>query len=203
MSHPCACNVVHERKRIVLTGGPGAGKTAVLELVNQFVCQHVMVLPEAASTLFRGGFPRGPSLGQRTATQRAIFHVQRELEASADAADHAAIVLCDRGTVDGSAYWPGPDTLWDQIGTPRAEELTRYDVVIHLRTPDAGAYNHQNPLRTESAAEAARIDERIAQGWSGHPKVIMIHSYADFFQKAHAALDAIYDQLPWCCRKPR
>ena len=31
----CACTTRHQRKRIVLTGGPGAGKTAVLELVRQ------------------------------------------------------------------------------------------------------------------------------------------------------------------------
>lgn len=37
----------HKRKTIVLTGGPGAGKTAVLELVRQQFCAHVEVLPEA------------------------------------------------------------------------------------------------------------------------------------------------------------
>src|SRR6476620_6626339 len=29
----CGCTEAHERERIVLTGGPGAGKTAVLEMV--------------------------------------------------------------------------------------------------------------------------------------------------------------------------
>lgn len=54
----CACKDVHERKRVVLTGGPGAGKTALLELVRQSFCTHVKVLPEAASIVFGGGFPR-------------------------------------------------------------------------------------------------------------------------------------------------
>ena len=103
---PCDCEKEHRRKRIVLTGGPGAGKTAVLELVRQFFCQHIQVLPEAASILFSGGFPRGESTGTRRATQRAIYYVQRELERSADQAGLAAVVLCDRGTVDGAAYWP-------------------------------------------------------------------------------------------------
>ena len=30
----CACTTPHRRKRIVLTGGPGAGKTAVLEATD-------------------------------------------------------------------------------------------------------------------------------------------------------------------------
>src|SRR5690242_15099817 len=56
----CACREDHrKRKRVVLTGGPGAGKTAVLELVRQSFCSHVHVLPEAAGILFTGGFPRG------------------------------------------------------------------------------------------------------------------------------------------------
>lgn len=36
----------HGRRRVVLTGGPGAGKTAVLELVRQYFCKHIDVLPD-------------------------------------------------------------------------------------------------------------------------------------------------------------
>jgi nucleoside-triphosphatase THEP1 len=43
-------------RRVVLTGGPGGGKTAVLELVQRTLCEHVKVLPEAAGMVFRGGF---------------------------------------------------------------------------------------------------------------------------------------------------
>jgi len=32
---PCTCTLPHQRRRIVLTGGPGAGKTAVLELGDE------------------------------------------------------------------------------------------------------------------------------------------------------------------------
>jgi predicted ATPase len=103
---PCHCSQSHVRRRVVLTGGPGAGKTAVLELVRQSFCAHVRVLTEAAGILFAGGFPRDRTPGTRRPAQRAIFHVQRELEAVADATN-SAIVLCDRGTVDGVAYWTG------------------------------------------------------------------------------------------------
>jgi hypothetical protein len=82
----------------VLTGGPGAGKTAVLELIRQQFCSHVQILPEAAGIVLGGGFPRTGSAELRRAAQRAIFFVQRELENIGDA-DDAAIVLCDRGTV--------------------------------------------------------------------------------------------------------
>jgi hypothetical protein len=130
----CTCQEDHSRKRIVLTGGPGAGKTAVLELVRQYFCEHVRILPESASILFGGGFPRGMDPGSGRASQRAIFYVQRELERGADSGK-PAIVLCDRGTVEGSAYWIGPGELWPEVGTTREAELRRYDAVIHLRTP--------------------------------------------------------------------
>lgn len=159
----CPCTDHHEPRRVVLTGGPGAGKTAVLELIRQSFCQHVHVLPESAGIVFGGGFPRGTDSNVRRAAQRAIFFVQRELEAAADGSN-AAVVLCDRGTVDGSAYWPGPLDLWSSVGTTLPEQLDRYYAVIHLRTPasDQG-YDHTNALRVESAAEAMAIDARIGR----------------------------------------
>jgi predicted ATPase len=196
----CACASAHPKRRVVLTGGPGAGKTAVLELVRQYFCRHVLVLPESAGILFGGGFPRGTSALESAASQRAIYHVQRQLEAWATAHDGTAIVLCDRGTVDGAAYWPGPDTLWSAIGVTREEELLRYDAVIHLRTPDGVAYNHSNPLRIESAAEAAAIDERIVDAWAGHPRRFFIESTGNFLDKAHRALALLRAELPECCR---
>lgn len=202
MTRACECTVEHPRKRIVLTGGPGAGKTAVLELAQQFFCKHLVMVPEAASLLFRGGFPRGGNVEQRAATQRAIFHVQRELEATTDAADHAAATLCDRGTIDGAAYWPGPDTLWTEVGVTRESEILRYDTVVHLRVPDASSYsNHTNAMRVESAEEAARIDERIAQAWAGHPRRFTVDSTLSFLEKAHRALDILEAELPPCCRR--
>lgn len=199
--NPCACSEQHVRRRIVLTGGPGAGKTAVLELVRQSFCRHIQVLPEAASILFGGGFPRASSPVGRQAAQRAIFFVQRELELAADGSDGAAIVLCDRGTIDGAAYWPGPADLWTSVGTTRDEQLARYDAVIHMRTPPAAEYNHRNPVRIESPAEALAIDERIARAWDGHPRRYFVESAQDFIAKARAAVSILRDELPECCRR--
>lgn len=197
----CECKAPHERKRIVLTGGPGAGKTAVLELVRQHFCRHIDVLPEAASILFLGGFRRGKSLDARAAAQRAIFSVQRELEAVADAESEGAIVLCDRGTLDGLAYWPGPGDFFGQIGVDRDQERLRYHAVLHLRTPAlANGYNLSNPARIESAAEAAAVDERIALAWSGHPRRFFVESTDDFMKKAQTAIELLRGEMPACCR---
>ncbi len=196
----CACREPHPLKRVVLTGGPGAGKTGVLELIRQSLCEHVMVLPESAGIVFGGGFPRRGDDPCRRAAQRAIFYVQRELEAAAGSAN-PAVELCDRGTVDGAAYWPGPDTLWSSVGTTHVEQLARYDSVIHLRPPtSAEGYDQRNPLRSESASEAGRIDARIALEWNGHPRIFVVPASVDFLIKAARTLEILRNELPECCR---
>lgn len=198
----CQCTETHERRRIVLTGGPGAGKTAVLELVRQSFCEHVRVLQEAAGIVFGGGFPREDDAHGRRAAQRAIFYVQRELENVADG-HRSEIVLCDRGTIDGLAYWPGPaEHFWTSLGTSAAEQLARYHAVIHLRVPAMElGYNNRNPLRTESAATAAAIDARILAAWAPHPRRFIIEASADFLEKAAAAVDILRRELPDCCKR--
>ena len=196
----CHCPEPHPRRKIVVTGGPGAGKTAVLELLRQSYCRHVEVLPEAAGILFNDGFPREDIAGVRKAAQRAIYHVQAELEAAMEARN-VAIMLCDRGVVDGAAYWPGPDDFFAAVGTTRPAAFVRYDTVIHLRVPAAtNGYGHTNPLRTESAAEARTIDDRILAAWEGHPRRFVVEPTSDFLTKATAALRLLQDALPDCCR---
>jgi len=196
----CDCSERHERRRVVLTGGPGAGKTAVLELIRRSFCPHVKVLPESAGIVFGGGFPRLEDAGHRRAAQRAIFYVQRELEAAADS-DNPAVVMCDRGTVDGGAYWPGPDDLWSAVGTTLGDQLRRYDVVIHLRTPtQERGYGNQNPLRIESAAQASVIDRRIAELWEGHARRFLLEASPNFLDKATRAIEILRGEVPECCR---
>lgn len=195
----CECAGVHEPRRVVLTGGPGAGKTAVLEVIRQAFCEHVVVLPESAGILFGGGFPRRRDREARRAAQRAIYHVQRELEA-ATAALRPAVILCDRGTVDGFAYWPGPEDFWSGLGTTMEAELARYHAVIHLRVPPDGAYNRDNPLRLESVAEALAIDDSIVRAWDRHPRRIVIEAKDEFLDKAASAIEVVKREIPACCR---
>ena len=184
----------------MVTGGPGAGKTALLDVAARSLCRHVIALPESASILWAGGFPRRASVSARCAAQRAIVHVQRELERIAQDERAAALVLCDRGTLDGLAYWPDTEARYfDDLATTRAAELARYAAVIHLRPPRNGHYPHDNPLRTESAADAAVIDRRIEEAWAGHPRRVFVDSDDDFVAKIGRALAAVKAEVPPCC----
>jgi predicted ATPase len=189
---------------IAITGGPGGGKTALLEIVRRHLCDHVTVLPESAGIIYGGGFPRRASPPARRAAQRAIYHVQRELEQLTDDEQIARLVLCDRGTLDGLAYWPGSaDEYFHDLNTTLQAELARYAAVIHLRTPAAPRYNNHNPLRTENAAEAARLDERILEVWRWHPNVHVIEDTPKFLDKVERALALLRPYEPTCCHEAR
>lgn len=189
-------------RRIVVTGGPGAGKTASLEMARRMLCEHVVLAPESASIVFGGGFPRERGPTSERAAQRAIFHVQRELEALFDARRGVDLLLCDRGTVDGLAYWPGGgDDFFTEVGTTRAAELARYDVVIHLRPPPDGDGYETSAIRVESAEEASRLDLALERAWSGHPRRVYVEHTHDFFAKVRQVVALLEGELS--CRHAR
>lgn len=202
---PCGCTSHPGPTRfVVVTGGPGAGKTAILELARRRFCEHVRVLPEAASMLFGGGFPRINAVDARRAIQLAIFHVQQSIERAVAADSVTAVALCDRGTLDGIAYWPDDEASFlHAVGTTREAIYAHYAAVIHLRTPSVRHYNHDNPFRIEPFERAAALDERIAAVWSGHPHRTVIDADDDFFEKARRALDAMEGHVPPCCLAAR
>lgn len=184
----------------MLTGGPGGGKTAVLEMALRYFCQHVTITPEAASIVFGGGFPRSESLNGRRAAQRAIFYVQRSLEAIA-VETRPAVVLCDRGTLDGLAYWPGShQNFLDEFGIDREQELRRYAAVVHVEVPASAWGYEKNKIRNESVSEAREIDQRIARAWRGHPRLITVSARAGFLDKLAYAIELLRGELPPCCQ---
>lgn len=193
----------HPVNLVAVTGGPGAGKSAVLEFASRIFCPHVVELPEAASIVFGGGFWRKDTVAAKKAAQRAIYHVQRELERMVQEEDEAGVVLCDRGTVDGFAYWPDTkDDYWSSIGVKREQEILRYLAVIHLRPPSAdNGYNHKNYLRIESATEASEIDRKIEEAWSGHPRRYFVDSKLMFVEKVAEAIRIIESIIPPDCLK--
>lgn len=191
-----------ETRLIVITGGPGAGKTAVLEMAKKVLCEHVAILPESASIVFGGGFWRLQSASAKLAAQRAIFHIQVEMENLVIGEKKWTVGLCDRGTLDGLAYWPNDEaSFWEMTRSQAKQEYQKYFAVIHLRSPtDQFGYNQKNPLRVETAIQASEIDEKIARAWAGHSNYVVIDSSENFLTKAQDAIRLISKYVPDCCK---
>lgn len=181
--------------KIVLTGGPCAGKTTLASVIARAYAHSVIVLPEAASLLFSGGFPRWEEREARHATQRAIFFVQRELENAYEAKYPDRILVLDRSTVDGAVYWPdGPEAFYAAMGTSREAEFARYDRVIYLESADQEAYQlnlSKNPHRRESWEEARALDEANLHQWEKHPALTMIRNQRAFGHKVSEVLSVV------------
>ena len=189
------------RCRIVLTGGPGGGKTTAADLFRREIGERVVLVPEAATMIFSGGFPRCDEEPGILSAQHAIYHVQRNLEDVQSARYPDRILLCDRGTVDGAAYWPGtPDAFFDTLGATLKLELARYDGVIFFESAAVGGIGIEggNPVRTESIEQAVTLDAKLHSLWARHPRFVLVRHNASFFKKISfglAELDAMVAEL--------
>ena len=179
--------------KLVLTGGPSGGKTTLAQAIQKEFRSQLIVIPEAASIVYGGGWPRRKTQVGVQHQQRAIFHVQRELESLLASENPDRLLICDRGSLDGLAYWPGPGPatdFLDSIGTTAKAEIKRYDWIVHLDTAPASFYDDTNPLRNESFEEAWKLNEQVKAAWAQHPQRFIIdnHESGHFIDKLQRAL---------------
>lgn len=171
-----------------MTGGPSAGKTSIVEILARSAQDSVTIVEEAASLLYRGGFPRSVDADQRKSRQYAIYAVQKALEEIATIEAKERTLVCDRGSLDGLAYWPGAEeSFFEKIGSSMAQEIARYDWVIHLDT--AGPADYQtSTVRIENSAEAEEINMHVKQAWRNHPQRLIIPPSSNFADKISLAV---------------
>jgi len=191
----------NSRCRIALTGGPGAGKTTAADLFRREIGGQVVIVPEAATLIFSGGFPRCTKKPGVLAAQHAIFHVQRNLEDVQSSLYPERILLCDRGKVDGGAYWPGAlEEFFATLDTTLKHELARYDEVIFFESAAVGGMGIEggNPVRNESMEQAAALDAKLRSLWAHHPRFVLVRHNPSFFKKISfglAELDTMVAEL--------
>jgi predicted ATPase len=180
--------MTHPRK-IVLTGGPGAGKSVIaLDIIARYPDRFVLV-PEAATQVYAALQTRWDRLNLegRRDVQRQIYRLQREQEDRLAAEHPAKTLLLDRGTIDGAAYWPeGPEAYWQDLKTTHQAELNRYDAIIWLQTAAAlGIYDGDasNTCRFEDPSAAIASGLLLTKLWGPHPRLLRVDAYPDLKAK--------------------
>ncbi|MBA6265726.1 MAG: AAA family ATPase [Colwellia sp.] len=186
--------ITNIKKRIVLTGGPGGGKTTALDLIRREFSGKIATVPEAATMIFSGGIERSNNNQVLKAQQTAIFYLQKHLENIQRATFEHSIILCDRGSLDGLAYWPdGPDEFFKTMNTNLEDELARYDAVIFFESAakSGESIKSNNPIRNESENAAIIIDDKLQAIWSQHPNFNLINSDESFINKVMFGITTI------------
>lgn len=174
------------KKKIALTGGPNGGKTTALSLLKETFGPQIELVPEAATMIFSGGFPRQDNSRTHIETaQRIIYYASLQMESLAQQTSTADLIVCDRGTVDGAVYWPGGiEDFFTSMDTTLDAELARYDAVIHLSPPLRPEFYQSTQVRTENLAQASELDLKILRIWDKHPNRLVVPGMSHFFQKA-------------------
>jgi thymidylate kinase len=177
--------------KIAFTGGPSAGKTTISEVLVRTYPEQLSLVPEAASILFRGGFIRGANDGEVCCQQVAIYHVQKQLEEIVALRALSPHLICDRGSLDGLAYWPksGVD-FFKAIDSSMEKEIERYDWVIHLDVTPAHGYQ-STQTRMESFKQAQDINQKVKEAWKIHPRRLIISNSVDFNEKVLRAVSLV------------
>ena len=191
----------------MLTGGPGGGKSTAVPFVKKrleargFTVLHV---DEAATELIRAGVTR-ESCGSQLAFQIKVIEKQlaleKEAQAAAKTAKKPAVILCDRGILDGRGYLDEAEFLsaLGHHGFDRASASVRYDAVFFLRSPAVDRPEFyttaNNDARSETPEESAAIDRNTLLGWSGCGYFRETDNTTDFEQKKERLVKQILEFL--------
>ena len=162
--------------RVVITGGPGSGKTEFFErLKTEDKLAGFLFFEELARQILI----ENPRIRHdQSAFHREIFSRQVGREEAAGARSF----VTDRGTVDAFAFHP--ETMND-VGTSLENEYRRYTAVIQLGSAAAlgERYYQQDEVRDETIAEALQVEAAIRSVWSGHPNYTFVPANEDLEEK--------------------
>ena len=193
--------------KIVLTGGPCAGKTTAMNWIQNFFTKQgykVLFVPETATELITGGLTPWETK-TNSDFQSILFDLQLEKErlfeeGAKKLPNDKVLVVCDRGILDNKAYMTERDFNY-LLKSKRLSEIKlrdSYDAVFHLVTAAKGAkkyYNLDNEARTENLEEAAKLDDNLIASWTGHPHFRIIDNSTDFESKMKRLLKEISNVL--------
>lgn len=190
--------------KIVITGGPCAGKTAAKQGIKEHfesLGYTVLFVPETATELISGGVAPW-TCGTVLEYQIYQMHLQSEKERIFESAVQNMqggkfLIVCDRGMADNKAYMTKEefDAALAHFGWSEVEARDSYDAVFHLTTAAKDAPEHyttdNNSARIETPAQAIELDDKLIAAWMGHPHLRVIRGETCFEDKQNRLLAEI------------
>ena len=190
--------------KIVLTGGPCAGKTTALNWINNYFSKRgytVLFVPETATELITNGVaPWTCKTNYDYQTfQIRLQKMKEEIfdEAAKKMKNDKILIVCDRGLLDNKAYMKDVDfkRILKEINSNEIKERDTYDAVFHLVSAAKGKEDvytlANNNARTESVEEAKLLDDKIISAWTGHPHFRIIDNSTEFEEKLERLIKEI------------
>ena len=196
--------------RIVLTGGPAAGKTTLISRILKEFKQDegwkVITIPETATELISGfGIkPFGNCVSmldfQYFVIADQLHKEQLALKAAEMVPEENVLVIYDRALLDDKAYISDDKfrVVLASFGKTEDEVISGYDAVLHLVSCAKGAefaYNYGNEARYEPLDVAREKDDLTLRAWSAYPNLKIIDNSVDFEDKIARGLRAIYEAI--------
>jgi len=126
--------------------------------------------------------------------QRSIYRMQVGLEEIFRGFYSDRLLICDRGTLDGLAYWPdGEAGYFAAIESSFEREAARYQAVIFFQSAAIHGEDvkSNNPYRSEDSQTARALDDRLHRVWERHPNFHYIPTETSFMRKINRGLEAI------------
>ena len=176
--------------KIVLTGGPCAGKTTTISRIEEHLTDqgyHVLTLAECATEVIRSGIrPFGKNAVSVYDFENEILNLQLYKEKrfkdflKVFPDDVKIVLLYDRGSVDVRAYLgkENYEKMLEENHLTNDELLNEYDLVLHMITVAADYENRytnsNNKARFEDSEEAINVDNNIKEAWEHHPRLRVV-----------------------------
>lgn len=196
--------------KVVITGGPCAGKTTALAMLDDELSKRgesVVICEETATYFIKAGLkPFGDEKSKLALKdfQGMILKGQLTkedlcLEGAEMIPNEKVTVLFDRGALDNRAYLEDEefDELMEEAGVTEEELLGRYHIVIHFVSTaiDKEKYYKKTKERTESPEKARYLDYKTAKTWRNHPYHIFIFNDGTMEEKVQEAVEAILQRI--------
>lgn len=201
--------------RVLLTGGPGAGKSSALATLRDRISKRgfqAVVVPENATALLdnSGGYdPSWHGTPMHVKLQQTFLRFQMQHEDTYCSfaelrPGRPHLLLHDRGCLDGRLFCS--DEQWTQVlegvGVTEEELLKRYDLVIHMTSVAAGMENlydygpgSSNPARYHTPEQARHADVLAQEIYAKHPHVRVVPNFPEFSMKMEAVVQCVTEAV--------